>query len=250
MLSRAKHFIAKCTVLCLEIVINVIRASCEIRKINVSPQINIWSRWWCHEFHSNWVSSFHLTLLLSHESVPFNRLCAQSLCPVLLRSRYFLCYYFSLFGCMIIFAPIIYISCAGFDCELEKEFFLGIDSVSIFYTFYARWKFLPKEMHVSPFIWTNRSFSFPFSLSFYRLCLAHRSFSFFFIIFYARHTNTCIDSLITKHWLMFWLDFGFFFSFTVDEPLCAIPSISILNWIHHQNSLLLLLLSLPTDFIS
>lgn len=46
---------------------------------------------------------------------------------------------------MIIFAPIIYISCAGFDCELEKEFFPGIDSVSIFYIFMRAEKFCLKK---------------------------------------------------------------------------------------------------------
>lgn len=51
---------------CLGIVINAIRVACEIRK-NKCPaadKIFFWSRrwWWrwCHDFHSNWVSSFLL----------------------------------------------------------------------------------------------------------------------------------------------------------------------------------------------
>lgn len=161
-----RDILKKCTVLCLGIVINVIRASCEIREINVSPQINILKAD-DDAMIFILIGSRHfvsLSFCRSSDGGSVQLLRAHSPCSPnvrRLRSRYFFMLLFFFFSVVWLSLLRLYTYRAPvFDCELEKEFFPGIDSVSIFYTFMCAGKILPKEMHVAPFICANRLFLF------------------------------------------------------------------------------------------
>lgn len=139
------------------------------------------NRWWCHDFHSNWVSSFLST-------VPFRVL-------ILDDGVFFVFFWFAVSLSLFSLSIILFYLFSLTLCEVERIFsknrihFDTLDTCALV-------KCLPKEMHTYHIIWT-------YTISFILLCVMRLLFFFSRIVFIWRLVS--IYSRIRNTWNDCWI---------------------------------------------